>query len=276
MDYKALLSKKVAGVPVVWVLAVVAGIALYGALRLKRSPDPVEEPTDAAATDETGGDLPDTSQPVFHATPVIMQPSGVSSVASVPQDDTNELWASRAVQWLIAQGESYDVASSAITKFLGGETLSIEEGKARDRAIKQFGIPPEGLIAGSVTKPVSTAPAGYKGPATKQGVPPLTHTVKGTSDDSAAELARLYYGLDNADMIALIKQANTSVGKWPVPVGTAIRVPKSHRPKYYRATSAVNTLYRIARKNGTEPDRVAALNPGMNFPVKPGTRVRIW
>lgn len=263
-QFRALMSKKVAGIPVLWIALAIAVVALYGALRLK--PAPEESDDEPEGDEDTSGDIGDTSQPVFSATPVIMQPSG-PSVASTPMEDTNDLWGRRAIEWLVANGHSLTLATTAITKYLAGETLSSTEGGARDKAVKQFGLPPEGLT------PTSTA-ATPSPPASKQGTTPLWHTVRGQRDNTPGELARLYYGIANGDAIEIIRARNTTLTE-PYRVGLKVRVPEYRDPKFYRSTAAVNTLYEIARKNGTTPQSVTALNPGMKFPVKAGTSVRI-
>lgn len=262
--FRELMGKKVAGIPVLWIALIIALVALYGALRLK--PAAPEEEDIPEGDEDTDGDIGDTGQPVFSATPVVMQPSG-PSVASTPMEDTNDLWGRRAVEWLIANGFSVTVATNAITKYLGGETLSVTEGQARDKAIKQFGIPPEGLVTTSTAATPSA-------PASAQGKAPTTHTVRGARDNTPAELARVYYGIANADMINLIDAANPTSTK-PYRVGQRVRIPAMREPKYYRATAAVNTLYAIARKNGTDAAKVSELNPGMRFPVRVDTRVRV-
>lgn len=269
-QFKALMGKKVAGVPVMALFALMMGVLLYYAIKMKpAADDSVEggEPTDAAAVDE---DLPDTSQPVFSATPAIYQPSG-ASVASSAQEDSNELWGKRALEWLIAQGVTYDLASGTVSKYLAGEGLSASEGAVRDRAIGQWGLPPEAVDYA----PTGSAPSNvYKGPATAQGVPPLRHKVRGKSDDQPAELARVYYGIANGDAVNKIRAANTTVA-WPAAPGTEIRIPEKFAPKYYRTTSATRSLYDVARKNGSTPAKISALNPSVTFPVKAGTRVRV-
>lgn len=285
MDIKALMDKKVAGIPVVYIAAVVMAVMLYAAIRMPKS----------TATEETeeedipAGDLPDTSQPVFSATPVINQPSGPNSVASTPQQDTNDLWARRSVEWLIANGTSYNLASTAIAKFLAGDPLTAEESGVKDRAIKQYGMPPEGLLTGSIITPDENSNVTYEpsptaplppasAPASAQGVPPLSHTVKGTNDNNARELARIYYGRNDEEVQALIRAANHDKAERPGALATPgekVRIPAYTPPKYYKATAATRTAQDIAAKNGTGAPKLRQLNPGMNFPVAVGVRVRV-
>lgn len=260
------MQKKVAGIPVMWLALGIAVIAVYGALQLKATPDTPDETTDETGSDVEGDQDIDTSQPVFQATPVITQPSGVS-VAATPQQDTNELWGRRAIEWLTANGFTLQVASNAIDKYLNGQNLSYNEGQARDKAVGQFGLPPEGIL------PTTTSAAPVT-PATTQGQPPLTHTVKNSRDNTSKELARIYYGLTNTAAVNLIDAAN--VGKpQPYPVGSKVRIPAWREPKFYRATAATRTLSAIARKNDTTSPKVQELNPRTHFPVKAGTRVRV-
>jgi len=263
LNFSELSSRKVAGVPIVWVAAIVMVALLYGAIRMKPAADVSGDPEES--TEDESGDF-NTDQPVFAATPVIMQPSG-PSVASTPMEDTNELWGRRAIEWLTANGFSLTMATTAVAKYLDGSALTFEEGRARDKAVAHFGLPPEGILTTSTGR----AP---ESPASTQGTPPTTHTVRGSRDNTTAELARLYYGIANADAVNLIDAKNPTLVK-PYPKGTRVRIPAFRQPRYYVATSATRTLYAIARKNGTTPQAVSELNPGMKFPVKVGTRVRV-
>jgi len=259
MKWQELLKRKVAGVPVVWIALIVVIVGLYAAIRLKPAAD--ETPTDAATTDIPAGDSGDDGQPIFRA----HEDTGADSDSGT-LEPTNAQWGKRAIEWLIANGASVSAASIAIQKYLNSETLSQSEGVLRDKVVKQFGLPPEDVSMSNVL--------GYQGPATKQGVPPVTHVVRGKSDDTFKELAKLYYGLDSADTVILLMQANTTVTA-PFSVGTRIRVVPYSQPKYYTATSATNTLYAIARKNSTTAARIQALNPNTRFPVEVGHSVRI-
>jgi hypothetical protein len=259
----SILSRKVAGVPVMAIVGVIGLGILYAVIKMKPTPDPA--PT---ADTPTGDSNPDESQPVFQARPVESSDAVSTSVTQTQTQDTNDLWGRRAVGWLIAQGTDITIANSAVRKFLNGDALSFEEGQARDAAVKQFGIPPEDITFGSV--------ASFSGQATKQGVPPTTHTVKGTRDDTYGELGLLYYGSNSGDALDTLQAANLALGaKGPFAVGTRITIPKFSRPKYYRATTAARTVYAIAAKNGTSAGAILQLNDGMKFPVKVGTRVRV-
>jgi hypothetical protein len=268
-NYRALLNKKVAGVPVYIIGLVVAAGLLYWALKLRKEPEPIDP--DAAPegdTLDTEGDATSTDYepPVFYAddSPGVPQitPGSVTAV----NQDSDDAWSRRAIEWLVANGEDYDLASSAITRYLSGAPLSFEQGAIRDKALAQFGLPPESTPVGSVKV--------YNGPASKQGTPPLSHVIKGKSDDTAAELARLYYGISTPDSVKLVRGANAGLPE-PYSIGASIRVPALHPPHYYRATSHTRTLYAIAKKNNKSPAKIQALNPGIKFPVKPRTRIRI-
>jgi LysM repeat protein len=282
-NIEALTSKKVGGIPVLYIVLGVAVVALYGALKVKPS---TPAATDTTTPQDTAGDLPDTNQPVFSATPTITQPSGVvTSVSATSGPDTDTLWSRRAIDYLRQNGFTLDVATSAINKYIAGEPLSATEASARDKAVAQFGLPPETVpdtstipadpVVTSDPTQLPTTP-NYNGPSSKQGVPPTHHTVKGTSDNTFAELATLYYGHTGDGDINLIRSRNPSFSRSAtLPVGTVVSIPRLVSPKYYKATSATHTAVAIASKNGTTVERVRDLNPTVSFPVRVGTSVRV-
>jgi hypothetical protein len=276
MDFKSLTDKKVAGIPALYLILGVTVIALYGAIKIKPAPAPADAGADTGA--DTAGDLPDTSQPVFTATPTITQPSGVvTSVSAASGPDTDDLWKRRAIDYLRQNGYTLDLATSAINKYLDGQALTVTEAGARDKAVALFGLPPEGIPDTSTTPRTTSLPTtpNYNGPASRQGVPPITHIVRGKSDDSYDELSRLYYGRTGASENLLIRSYNPSHLSGPFPVGTSIKIPRYVEPKWYNATSATRTAAAIAQKNGTTPRRIHDLNLRKQFPVRPGTRVRV-
>jgi hypothetical protein len=152
---KALATKRIYGVPVLVFVAVFFLGILYYAIKLPPAEDTsVVTDADAPEGDGTG----DTSQPVFSATPTIMQPSG-PSVSATPMADTNVLYGRRALEWLIANGASYSDASAMVSKWLDGESLTADEDKLRAKVIAHFGIPPEDVAFAAVTPATSTVSA---------------------------------------------------------------------------------------------------------------------
>lgn len=264
MNLKALMSKKVAGIPVMYIALALAIVAVYGAIKLKPSPEVAEDTAEEEETEEFDGDYGDVNQPVFVANPP-QQPG--------PAPDTDELWARRAIDWLRANGVKLELATSGITKYLNEEPLSEAERAVVDRAVQQFGIPPEST-PNTPTVPPRNPTTGYTGPFTRQGTPPLTHTIKGKSDDSVEELARGYYGSSSPDYVNLIKGGNLR-NPGPYRIGSKVYIPKYRNPKYFMSTAAINTEYEIAKRNGTTAAKILEWNNGMKFPVKPGTRVRV-
>lgn len=250
-------KRKVYGIPILFVVLVVIGVVLYARFGVKDAA-PIEPVTEDYTGEDESGDVGGDAPAVFVATP--------TSAAATVAPDSNDAWGKRAVEWLIAQGASPAGASNAIARYLAGESLSQTEGGYRDKALKQFGLPPEGIII-SQTLP-------YSGPAATQGTPPCSHKVRSKSDNTFLELSRLYYGRTDGDSVRFLSAANPTVTD-PLPVGTVVKIPKLHEPRYYKATSANKSARAIARANSTTVTMIHNLNPGMKFPVKVGTRVRV-
>ena len=154
---------------------------------------------------------------------------------------------------------------------MNGESLNTKQKEARDKTVSHFGIPPQSIPSTTVTTKKTTS---SNAPASKQGDPPLRHTVMGTRDNTPAELARVYYGTTNQDAIEKIKSANTTMVV-PYAVGSKVWIPAKYEPHYFKATAHIDTQYEIAKRNGTTAAKVEALNPHMHFPVKAGTKVRV-
>jgi hypothetical protein len=288
--FKTLMTKRVAGIPVLAFVAIFGGGLLWYAFKLA----PAKDNTDSVTTDANAPDgdptLTDTSQPLFSATPTVMQPSGVPNSASVtatPQADTNDLWSRRAIEWLIGQGTSVNSATGAITRYLSGESLTADEAKIRDKAIGQYGLPPEDIpYAPDQPKPAAPPtpavvtppkPAPVAPPARRQGTPPLVHKVMGPNDNTYQKLALLYYGSNATGLVQHIQANKSNLDHPPrqaFPVGTTIRIP-AKETAWYTATKSINTLRAIAAKNGKTPQQIQILNAAMTFPVKPGTRVQV-
>lgn len=266
-DILAFMRRKVFGVPAGVFVLIGAAVILFIAYRMRNTASDTTS-TDTTVDGTASGDaglIDTTQQPDFSALPDT--PSATPVVVTTATNDTNDLWARRAIEWLLTQGYSVEIATGAIQGYLNGNSLSTKEAEARDKAIHNFGLPPESTPDTPVHR-VSPAPAG------KQGEPPLNHKVKGANDNTPAELAVLYYGTNSGDAVNKIVSANNN-SVVPYATGTEIHIPANYVPKYYHSTGHTNTVYEIARKNGTTADKIESLNPGMKFPVKPGTRVRV-
>lgn len=267
---QALMKRKVAGIPVLYLA--LAAVILFAAYAWKTGTiagpgDDVAADADSTG-DEAGGDATGNSQPTFTANPSSPVVTPDESITDPVVVDDNDKWRKRSVAWLIAGGyATAGNADNAISKYLNGETLSYDEGKLRDAAIKQYGLPPE---------PPAGAPTAAK-PATRQFTHfPGVHTIQGASDNSYTELTQLYYGRTDSEAVDLLQSKNPSLGHaGPWPVGTKVNIPAYTPPKYYKATAARRTAAQLASANGISQGTLADLNDGMKFPVKVGTRVRV-
>lgn len=267
------LRKRFLNIPVMyWLAAGVIALAIF-AWRLK--PATTEEVGDTGSDPGAEGGLNDpTTADYDNLLPsgtVIVQPQPKPAEEAVQQ--TNESWAQSAIQLLIDddQADPGD-AQTAIMLYLQGAELTIDQAKLRDYAIRKLKIPPEPIDTVGTTKPQ---------PARRQFTNfPGKHTVKGNDDNTPEKLSALYYGSGKWKLGAnKIVQFNHTLGPATTtyPVGTTITIPEWREPVYYTATATTNTAAKIAARY--KPNLTAAmvndLNPGMSFPVKPGTKVRV-
>jgi hypothetical protein len=262
------LSRKILGVQVLYWLAIGVLLLAYLAYRMRNAsedlPEAAEQEPDELApenADESAG-LYDG----FAAQPTPTYSPGIGSTTTV---ETNDSWAKKAAEFVGASGlASYGNAQLVIQKYLNGDQLTFEEGKIRDLAIKQFGLPPEPITAGG------TGPEAPR----RQGTPPTYHTVKGSQDNDYSELIRLYWGEPTSVSRVQFKAANATIGAGPYPVGTRVFIPAYQAAKYFIVDSRTNMLSEIAKKFNTTIAAIRILNPGITFTnhiLKPGTRVRV-
>jgi LysM repeat protein len=270
MDIKALMSKKIGGIPYLYIAGLFVVVLMVVAMRMKSTTTSTENtpstPSDEgeSTTDAETEASADYGFAATRGTVTVSDQSGVTTTATAL--DTNELWLKRAVEWLISSGIGAGEAQSAISKYLDGASLSYAEGQMRDKAVKEFGLPPEPITPGA------TAAA----PGKRQGNPPCTHTIKGPNDNTFTKLALIYYSRQDGDAIDFLQAANTRLGhKGPFPVDTKVTIPKWKNPKYVTAKKGMTTLAQIASKNGVSQAMITELNDGVKFPVKVGKRVRV-
>lgn len=253
------MQRKVFGIPAGVFVLIGAAVILFFAIRMKNTAT-VAEVSGETISDPPGGDgsgYDDTQYGGFVAgTSGVYQPSGATStgasVTAVAGQDTNVMWGVRVRNWLTANGASVDMSSAVVSKYLNGEGLTVEEAKWRDKAIGQFGYPPEevgyaGIIPGTVTGGPDDTPgpgtdptpdAGGDGgvftpdpvvipdaPAEKQGTSfPVRHSVRGPNDNTPGKLSRLYYGDASGAHTDRILNKNPGLN-FPYHVGDVVYVP---------------------------------------------------
>lgn len=127
------LGKKIGPLPLgLWLLVVAAGLTVGYFINRNAGKKAEENPFDPNSDVGTGG-----------GTFLPIAPPTEQEGDAVPQN--NQSWGNKAITWLIAQNVDSVVANNAITKFLTGQTLSIQEKAAVAMALTKFGPPPEGV-----------------------------------------------------------------------------------------------------------------------------------
>lgn len=272
-SFNDLAKKKVAGVPVLYLAGAFVIILAIVAWKMKPStPAPVASPADGGTDPNASpdGSPADYAGLSTHGTVTVVQ--GTQTADPVVKQ-TNEDWYRAAVDYLVTSNlASPSQAESAMSKYLNGDNLSFPEGELKDKAILKLKLPPEPLATIGVISPASPAPAQRQFSNFPGG-----HTVKGPNDNTPSALAQLYYSNGDAVHSALIVQQNARLGTGSVtyPPGTAVVIPAWHDPKYYTTTKDGYTASGVAAVNGTTATSIDILNPGMSFPVKKGTKVRV-
>lgn len=264
---KSLLTQKILGIPVYLVVVAAIGVMVWFLNRGTDTASTTTEPDGEESTD-VAGDISLADVPTFTA--------NASDTDTTEDDstvvDSNAAWRSAAYLWLTAT-KSYKPleVEPALTNYLNGDALTSSQATMINEVVAQLGRPPAGVAAPS-------AVGEYTGPAKRQGTPPLTHTVEGTRDNSAAALSRLYYGQSTPATRNQIRAANGSLASVDsMAVGTKVRIPKRANPKYFRVTAKINTLPLIAKRAGISQATIQNLNPGVATvsPLKVGTRVQV-
>ena len=272
--FNALMQRKVLGVKVLYLTAALVVALALVAWKMKSagiSPSEVQYPetdtgtdTDTSATDTSAGYDPDGKGTVTVST------TGTNTDTSSTVVETNETWQRKAIQWLIGQGNAIEISTSAIQKYLNGDQLSYAEGQLKDKAVRQFGLPPDvPTVGGTASKPTTPAkPVAH--------IPGTYYKVTGNTDNTYGKIAKLFYGSSDDKWIDLLQAANPKlghVGGWKP--GTTVNVPPKTEPRYFRAVKGRTTLAQIAAANGITQYQLKEYNDTVHFPVKIGTRVRV-
>lgn len=280
-----LMKKKVAGIPVVYIVGLFVAILVVIAWRMKSAEEPAEEPIDDPGSEDTAGDPAyPGGAPTFVAnpTPGYLSPDANQGEQSI---DDNMKWLRRGIEWLVGNGHaSVDQATIALQKYLSGEHLSVSEGKLRDLAISHYGLPPELPDSGGTDTPnpplPPVVPPVVPPVIPSKPVPPRYHTVTGNGDNSWTKLVTMYYGTSSNDAIDYLQSWNVRSGaphSGGIKTGTRIWVPVYQQPKYIKATASMRTAADIIKKNPplNSVAMLSELNDGMKFPAAIGTRVRV-
>jgi hypothetical protein len=274
-------NRKVFGVKVLYLAAVVVAVLVFFAWKMKPATEPSEE--DAGTGDAATGEEP--SQPTFSA---VGEGGGAGGVVG-GVEDTNDMWGRRAIEWLIGQGKGIDKSTIAIQKYLNGDALSDDEAALKDLAVGQFGLPPEipqsgGTQTDPVTPPIDPGTGSGGGSSTAQHIPPGYHTVKG-SNEGYQSIAKMWYGSTDDKWVDLIQGWNKydkRDGKTPLPhsgplpVGAKLWIPAKKEPVYATAKKGLQAESDFIKKYPPLHQKMLQeFNDGMHFPVPVGTKVRV-
>lgn len=270
-SYSEIMKRKVAGIPVLYIVAVFVVVFAVVAWRMKSSAP--AEVTDAAPEEnrdvkEAAND-PDYSSLETSGTVVAQSPP---PEAPEPVVETNETWLRKAVKYLVdEENTNPGVAQTAMALYVEGENLSFEQGQLRDKAVRKLGLPPDGITRVGQT---SAEPARKQFQAF-----PGTHTVRGESDNTISKLSSLYYGTADWAHYTDIMAANPTLGRsqtTPLNVGTKVNIPAFTPIRYGYVTKDTLTPTKFASKNGLSLFALEVFNPNMNnTPLKVGQRLRV-
>ena len=263
MNISELMKRKVAGVPVLYLAAAFVVILAVVAWRMKPSeaaPDPDDMPVEEQPEGLDGS--ADYSSLATKGTVTVVQENPVTKPeAEVP---TNDTWLRKAVAFLISDkaGNAQTtpgIAQTAMSKYLDGQDLSYDEGRFRDAAVRELGLPPDGSSRPTVT--------GQK-PGQRQFMSfPGSHKVIGGGDDTAGRLAALYYGgpaANSWEHVSQIIAANPSTLVAPqtlINPGTVVKIPAYRAPVMFKVTKDTLSKAKIAAKNGISVAQLDILNP---------------
>lgn len=168
-----ILSKKVAGVPVVYLAAGAVAILAVVAWRMK----PSDSSADVSPESGSGGDAvldenghADGSDPYAGMATngtVIVQPTPPAAEPEADKPDTNEEWVKLGAEWLVAEKNvSGSAAYDALNKFVEGKSRSTTEQSWIDAVIRAHGLPPDGAgetpLPPTPSNPAPT-PTGFRG-----------------------------------------------------------------------------------------------------------------
>lgn len=214
-DPAAALTRKIGPLPG-WAWALIVVALAYGFYFWKKrgaagAGTPTSPATDPAAFApaalgfESAGPMPGTGT---YNGQVNTMPVGQAAVS------TNAQWAKTVGNFLIGTG-SYDSAavSNALSKYLNGGQLTDQETAIVGTAVKQYQLPPEGVL------PVKTGPAFYG------------HKYTAQQGDTLDSILKQFYGTSDPITARIVADNNAGAlawdgTKWGAPAaGTVLKLP---------------------------------------------------
>ena len=154
-----ILSRKVLGIPVLYIAIVLVLALAFYAWRAKSS-------SDSAPAADTGDDTADEGGAADVSALYPIAPTGTvyagqpqSAVTDNAEYYGNAQWLAKAVMGMAAKGKSPGEVQIALQAYLNGDHLTYDQAMIRDQAIKDHGFPPETFTAGTADGKPVPAPA---------------------------------------------------------------------------------------------------------------------
>lgn len=270
MNFSTIASKKVAGIPVLYLGAAAVVLFAVWAWKMKGSEVTADEVSAEANADGAPAEAePDYSGLTPTGTVTVVQPE-TATEESVKQ--TNDDWLRAAVTFLIEEKKATPgEAQTAITNYLEGNDLSYDQGLLRDAAIGKLGLPPEKISSLGSTGTKADPP--FQRQFTNF---PGKHTVKGKNDHTPWQLSA-YYGNPVWANANLIAAANPTLGPPSAiyPTGVTVNIPTFTPPSYVTVNSATRSFTAMAKKNGVSVGYLKNLNANTSEPFLVGSKIRV-
>jgi hypothetical protein len=161
MNMPPVLTKRVAGVPVLYIAGgVVAVLAVYAWRTKASATGPVATDT-AGSTAEASSALGGEAYPQMETGTVVVQPAlPVAAGPGNPTITSNDDWVAFGVAFLGKQGVAGGEAQMALQTYIDGGQLSYGQGQLRDRVIAEYGVPPIPTSGGETSAEVPTNVSG--------------------------------------------------------------------------------------------------------------------
>jgi hypothetical protein len=272
VNFNEIASKKVAGIPVLYLAGGFVVILAVVAYRMKTTSG-VAEP-DTSNAEDAGAVAGESDAAADYSG---LATAGTVTVVQSAQNDiqkevyTNSDWEQDAIAYLVSEKSVSGVdAQVAVNKYLDGSDLTYEQKQWIDACIAKLKAPPDsvGAIGTIGTQPGQKQFSNFPG----------KHTVKNQNDNTPSKLAGLYYGSGSVDKARLIAGANSALGAPGVTYapGTVVTIPAYHDPVWYKVTGRGDTTAKgVASRNGIMETTVRVLNTGHSEPYAKGSSVRI-